>query len=65
MKYKVKISFIGGISGSQGQIIEIKNNKIAKDLLNVGYIEKIGAIQNENNISNFEGKNQNIDNGDE
>ena len=65
MKYKVKISFIGVISGSQGQIIEIKNNKIPKDLLNVGYIEKIGAIQNENNISNSEGKNQNIDNGDE
>ena len=39
--YKALIGFSGKISMTKGQIREIKNKEIVKDLLKAGYIEEI------------------------
>lgn len=41
MKCKALVSFSGVVSMAMGEIKEIKDESIANDLLNVGYIEKI------------------------
>lgn len=41
MLYKAKVSFSGLISMAEGEVKEILDSSIAKDLLNAGYIEKI------------------------
>lgn len=39
--YRANISFSGIISMRKGEVREIKDKKIAKDLLNAGYIEEV------------------------
>lgn len=40
MKYMVKKSFAGTpVSGKKGKSVEIKNEKVAADLIRAGYIE--------------------------
>lgn len=39
--YKALISFSGLISMSKGQVAEIKDKEIIKDLLKAGYIEEV------------------------
>lgn len=41
MKYKALESFAGAVCGHPGEILTIKDEKIAKDLLAVGYIEPV------------------------
>ena len=41
MKYKAKVSFGGNVSMHVGEIKEIADVNIAKDLLRAGYIEEI------------------------
>jgi hypothetical protein len=41
MLYKAKISFSGLISMAEGEVKEILDSSIAKDLLNAGYVEKV------------------------
>ena len=40
-KYEALTSFIGVIAGTQGEIFEIKDKEIAKDLLQAGYIKEV------------------------
>lgn len=39
--YRAKIGFTGLITMKKGEVKEIKDKKIVKDLLNAGYIEEI------------------------
>ena len=39
--YKALISFSGIVSMSKGQVREIEDKEIIKDLLNAGYIEEV------------------------
>lgn len=39
--YKALVSFSGLISMSKGQVKEIKDKEIIKDLLKAGYIEEV------------------------
>jgi len=41
MKYKAKVNFSGAISMYVGEVREIADVDIAKDLLKAGYIEEI------------------------
>ena len=41
MKYKALVSFSGLISMSMGEVREIEDPEIAKDLLKVGYIHPV------------------------
>ncbi len=41
MKYEATVSFSGIISMAKGEIREIPNEDLAKDLLKAGYIKKI------------------------
>lgn len=41
MKYKALVSFSGLLSMAEGEVRDISDSLIAKDLLNAGYIEKI------------------------
>lgn len=41
MQYKALLSFSGVVSMAMGEIKEIKDESIANDLLNVGYIEEV------------------------
>ena len=41
MKYKAKVSFGGNVSMHVGEIKEIADVNIAKDLLRAGYIEEV------------------------
>lgn len=41
MKYKAKISFSGLVSMSAGEVRELADDAIIKDLLKAGYIEKV------------------------
>ena len=41
MKYKAKVNFSGAISMYVGEVREISDIDIAKDLLKAGYIEEI------------------------
>lgn len=43
--YKAKIGFSGIISMKKGEVKEIKDKKIAKDLLNAGYIEEVKPVK--------------------
>lgn len=40
-KYRALVSFAGKVSMSEGEVREINNPKIEKDLLNAHYIEEI------------------------
>ncbi len=40
MLYKAKISFTGLISMAKGEVREISDSSIVRDLLNAGYIEE-------------------------
>jgi hypothetical protein len=39
--YKALVSFSGLVSMAKGQVGEIKDKEIIKDLLNAGYIEEV------------------------
>lgn len=39
--YKALISFSGKVSMSKGQVREIEDKEVIKDLLNAGYIEEV------------------------
>lgn len=41
MLYKAKVSFSGLVSMAEGEVKEILDSSIVKDLLNAGYIEKV------------------------
>ena len=41
MEYRAKVSFSGIISMAAGQVAEIADPTIAKDLLKAGYIEEV------------------------
>ena len=41
MKYKAKVNFSGAISMYVGEVKEIADADIAKDLLKAGYIEEV------------------------
>jgi len=41
MKYKAKVGFSGRVSMSKGEVKEINDEYIVKDLLKAGYIEPI------------------------
>jgi len=41
MEYRAKVSFSGIISMAAGQVAEIADPAIAKDLLKAGYIEEV------------------------
>lgn len=43
--YKALISFSGRISMTKGQVREIKEKEIIKDLLKAGYIEEIKSTK--------------------
>jgi len=43
MSYKAIKSFSGLVSMKKGEVREIENDNIVKDLLNAGYIEEVGA----------------------
>lgn len=45
MKYRAKVDFGGIVSMSSGEVAEIADDSIAKDLLKAGYIEEIGPAQ--------------------
>lgn len=45
MLYKAKVDFGGIISMSVGDVGEIADESIAKDLLSAGYIEKVGPAE--------------------
>ena len=42
MMYKALISFTGLVSMAVGEIREISDSSIAKDLLKAGYVEEVG-----------------------
>lgn len=42
--YKVLKSFSGLVVGVKGKTIDIKNEAVAKDLLNAGYIEAVEEV---------------------
>ncbi len=44
MMYRALLSFTGKISMAMGDVKEIKDTSIAKDLLKAGYIEEIKEI---------------------
>lgn len=61
MSYRALTSFSGLISMSTGEIRDIKDAALAKDLLKIGYIEEYNPEQiSEKNTSNKKrkGKNQ-------
>ena len=41
MKYKALVSFVGAVSMAKGEIREIADSSIAKDLLSAKYIEAV------------------------
>ena len=41
MKYKAKVSFSGKVSMHVGEVKDISDANIAKDLLSAGYIEEV------------------------
>lgn len=43
--YRAKVSFSGVISMRKGEVREIKDKKIVKDLLNAGYIEEVAPAK--------------------
>ena len=43
--YKALVSFSGLVSMSKGQVREIEDKEIIKDLLNAGYIEEVKPIK--------------------
>lgn len=43
--YKAKIGFSGIISMKKGEVKEIKDKNIAKDLLKAGYIEEVKPVK--------------------
>lgn len=45
--YKALVSFSGKLSMSKGQIREIEDKEIIKDLLNAGYIEEVKTTKAE------------------
>ena len=53
--YIVKKGFSGKVSGNKNQVLDIKDKKIIKDLMNAGYIEEYS----EKNQSNTELKKEN------
>ena len=66
MQYKALKTFTGLISMVKGQVQEIKDSAIAKDLLQAGYIaeEKANEIKKEikNNVKEIEIKEKNTKN---
>lgn len=42
MQYKALVSFSGLISMGLGEVREIKDKAVAKDLLEAGYVEQVG-----------------------
>lgn len=48
MKYKAKVNFSGAISMYVGEVKEIVDVDIAKDLLKAGYIEEIKPADKNN-----------------
>lgn len=47
MRYKALVSFTGIISMAMGDVREISDTSVAKDLLNAGYVEEIKEISPE------------------
>ena len=45
--YRALIGFAGLITMKKGEVKEIKDKKIVKDLLNAGYIEEIKPTKSE------------------
>ena len=43
--YKATISFTGLVTMKKGEVKEIKDKKIVKDLLKAGYIEEIKPVK--------------------
>lgn len=43
--YRATISFSGVVSMAMGEVREIPDESIAKDLLNAGYIEEIESVE--------------------
>ena len=43
--YKALVSFSGKLSMSKGQVKEIKDKEIIKDLLKAGYIEEVKSTK--------------------
>lgn len=41
MLYKAKVSFAGIISMTQGEVRELSDSSVVKDLLKAGYIEAV------------------------
>ena len=52
MEYRAKVSFSGIISMAAGQVAEIADPTIAKDLLKAGYIEEVKPATNSKATSN-------------
>lgn len=48
MSYKALKSFSGLVSMKKGEVKEINNNDVIKDLLHAGYIEEVGAKPTKN-----------------
>ena len=45
MKYKAKVNFSGKVSMYVGEVKDISDDTIAKDLLRAGYIEEVKPAQ--------------------
>lgn len=45
MMYRAKVCFSGLISMSKGEVKDIKDKEIVKDLLNSGYIEEVKPVK--------------------
>ena len=54
MKVKSLISFCGSISMGIGEIRNIENEDIVNDLLNAGYVKKVGKADKVEEINNEE-----------
>ena len=44
MKYKALVTFTGNITKKKGDIFDLKDKEVAKDLLEAGFIEKAKNI---------------------
>lgn len=44
MKYKALVTFTGNITKKKGDIFDLKDKEVAKDLLEAGFIEKAKSI---------------------
>ena len=52
--YKALVSFSGAISMAKGQVADIKNEEVVKDLLNAGYIEKVKETEPKEKVEETE-----------